>query len=116
MRNFRELIVWQKGMALAKSVYQLTLHLPTSEKYVLQSQLRRCSVSIPSNIAEGCGMETNQATKRYFQIALGSAYECETQILLAESFYGNLLTNNQDTLHQCREVQKLLASFIKALS
>ena len=82
MHNFRELKVWQKARILVKEVYMFTKDLPDEEKFGLTSQMRRASVSIPSNIAEGTGRRTNKEFGRFLDIAIGSAYELETPLIL----------------------------------
>ena len=84
--NFRELKVWQEAIALAKEVYLVSAHFPVSEKFGLISQVNRAAVSIPSNIAEGSGRGTNKDFSNFLSIALGSAYELETQLVLAKEF------------------------------
>ncbi len=79
LRNFRELEIWKDSIKLVKRVYEFTSNLPDSEKYGLVSQMNRCSVSIPSNIAEGCSKDSQKDFIRYLQISLGSAFELETQ-------------------------------------
>jgi four helix bundle protein len=83
-KAFRDLIVWQKAMDLTVEVYRLTERFPKSEVYGLTSQLRRCSVSIASNIAEGSGRGTRKDFASFAGIARGSNYELETQLLLAQ--------------------------------
>lgn len=83
MRNFRELQVWKDGMIIVDMVYEQLRGFPNSELYGLQSQLSRASISIPSNIAEGCSRSSEKDFKRYLEIALGSAFEVETQLLIA---------------------------------
>jgi four helix bundle protein len=83
VRNFRDLIVWQEGMALAKQIYLLTNSFPTEEKFGLVSQMRRCSVSVPSNIAEGHGRSSTGDYLRFLSIACGSLAELETQVVLS---------------------------------
>ena len=83
MHNFKELIVWQKSRKLVKDVYNLTQKFPSDEKFGLTQQIRRASVSIPSNIAEGSGRGTNNDFLRFMDIANGSAFELETQLYLA---------------------------------
>lgn len=78
MRDFRKLEIWNKGIAIVKTVYAFTADLPKSEKYGLISQMQRCAVSIPSNIAEGCSRNSEIEYKRYLEIAIGSAFELET--------------------------------------
>ena len=81
MRNFRELDVWKSGFEIMLEVYQLSKLLPNEEKFGLADQIKRASVSIPSNIAEGCSRSSELEFKRYLEIAMGSSFELETQIL-----------------------------------
>jgi four helix bundle protein len=83
LNSYRKLIVWQKSMTLAKDIYTLTKSFPKEEIYGLVSQLRRCAVSIPSNIAEGRGRGGDKEFVRFLQIALGSLYELQTQLELS---------------------------------
>ena len=85
MRNFRKLEVWQQSMQLVKLVYDIVDCFPKNEMYGLSQQVRRCSVSIPSNVAEGCSRKSDKEFSRYIQIALGSSFELETQLLIALS-------------------------------
>lgn len=87
MKDFRKLEIWEKGIALAKLVYTLTNQLPQKEQYGLVSQMNRCAVSIPSNIAEGCSRNSDIELKRFIEIALGSAFELETQLILSKELY-----------------------------
>ena len=87
MKNFRQLTIWQKGIEISKMVYQLTELLPEKEKFGLVSQMSRCSVSIPSNIAEGCARSSDIELNRFIEIALGSAFELETQLILTKEIY-----------------------------
>jgi four helix bundle protein len=83
IRNFRDLDVWQKGIEIVKHVYKATKSFPRQEFYGLASQMQRCSVSIPSNIAEGFNRFHNKEYKQFLYIALGSCAELETQIEIA---------------------------------
>lgn len=80
MRKYKDLIIWQRSVEFATSIYRVTSEFPSEEKYGLISQMRRCSVSIPSNIAEGAGRSSDKEYQRFLDIAYGSAYELETQI------------------------------------
>lgn len=80
MRNFRELDIWKDSIQLVKAIYNLTESLPESEKFGLISQMNRCSISIPSNIAEGCAKDSQKDFVRFLQMSLGSAFELETQL------------------------------------
>ena len=86
MRKFKELTVWKLAMKLCKDIYALTSKFPKSEKYNLTSQMRRSVISIPSNIAEGCSRNSEKAFKNFIEIALGSSFELETQLILAKEF------------------------------
>ena len=86
IHNFKELIVWQKAMDLAVFAYQLTGFFPKEEKFGLISQIQRCAVSIPSNIAEGSGRVSKKEFQHFISIAMGSAFELETQTILAFRF------------------------------
>ena len=80
--NFKKLKIWQMGMDLSRFTLDLTDTFPTHEKYGLKSQMDRCSTSIPSNIAEGSS-RTNKSFSHFLDISLGSSFELQTQILLA---------------------------------
>lgn len=83
MHNFKELIVWKEAMRLAKTVYVLCLEFPADERFGLTTQVKRCAVSIPSNIAEGAGRNSDKDFLRFLSLSTGSIFELETQLLLA---------------------------------
>jgi four helix bundle protein len=83
VKNFKDLIAWQKAMDLVEMVYRLTSQFPSDERFGLTSQLRRAAVSIPSNIAEGQGRNSNGDFGRFLNIAYGSLREVETQLLIS---------------------------------
>ncbi|NRR92660.1 four helix bundle protein [Winogradskyella undariae] len=83
MHRFKDLEIWKKSRVFCSSIYGITSKFPESEKFGLTNQLRRASVSIPSNIAEGSSRNSNKDFSRFLQITLGSAYEVETQLLIA---------------------------------
>jgi len=83
MHRFKDLEIWKKSREFCSSIYEVTSKFPDSEKFGLTNQLRRASVSIPSNIAEGSSRHSNKDFLRFLQITLGSAYEVETQLLIA---------------------------------
>ncbi len=114
-QNYKNLIVWQKGMLLAKQVYILTDLLPEKELYSLSNQMRRAAISIPSNIAEGHGRNSNAEYIHFLSIARGSVSELETQLLLCQSI--NYLTDEQieSALGICNELQKMLSKMINTL-
>lgn len=84
MHRFEDLKIWQKSMAVTEHCYRVTAKFPTEEKYNLISQIRRSAVSIPSNIAEGAGRNSNGEFKQFLGIANGSSYELLTQLYLSE--------------------------------
>jgi len=77
MHNFKDLKVWRASIEICKVVFELTKHFPDGEKYGLISQMTRSAVSIPSNIAEGCGRKSNKELYQFLNIALGSSFELE---------------------------------------
>lgn len=82
MRNFRELNIWKEGITIVKETYKLSKRLPNQEKYGITSQMCRAAISIPSNIAEGCSRNSELEFKRYLEIAIGSSFELETQLII----------------------------------
>ncbi|HVP10308.1 MAG TPA: four helix bundle protein [Phycisphaerae bacterium] len=116
MENFRDLQVWQKAHQLTLAIYKLTKAFPKEELYGLTSQMRRCCVSIPSNIAEGCGRHGDAELGRFLQIAMGSANELEYQTLLARDL-GFIDAACYEPLPQkVIEVKCMLASLIQKLN
>lgn len=83
VRSYKELNVWKKGVDLVEETYRISVEFPNSEIYGLTSQIGRCAVSIPSNIAEGFRRQHNKEFKQFLSIALGSSAELETQIIIA---------------------------------
>lgn len=82
MRDFKKLEIWKNGIELVKQVYELSNNLPSNEKYGLKSQITRAAVSIPSNIAEGCSRNSEIEFKRFLEMAIGSLFELETQLII----------------------------------
>ncbi len=82
--SYKDLIVWQKGISLVKEIFLLTNNFPNSEIYGITSQMRRASVSIPSNIAEAYGRRSLPGTSQFYSFAYGSALELETQIIISK--------------------------------
>lgn len=83
MHRFKDLEVWKQSRIFCSDVYSVTSRFPESEKFGLTNQLRRAAVSIPSNIAEGASRSSSKDFSRFLEIAIGSAYELETQLLIA---------------------------------
>lgn len=115
MKNFKQLLIWQKGIELVKETYLVTKQLPVSEKFGIISQMTRASVSVPSNIAEGSSRHSNKDYLRFIEIALGSLFELETLvIIIKESCF-----ISSDALSKISEMideeQKMIMSFMKKL-
>ena len=115
MHKVEDLKIWQKSIALAKQVYSVIANLPSDEKYGLSSQIKRCSVSIASNIAEGAGRNSNKEFKHFLSIANGSCYELQTQLILTYEL--NLIEKYKidELLPLITEIQKMNYSFQKSL-
>jgi four helix bundle protein len=116
MRNFKELYVWEKAMEVGVKTYILTGGFPSEEKFGLVSQLNRAAVSISSNIAEGASRSTNKEFRRFLEIAIGSAFEVESQIILAVRLNIISETEASELLNALNELQKMLSVFIKKLN
>lgn len=114
VRSYRDLKVWQQSKALALTIYQSTQALPSEERYGLVSQMRRCAVSIPSNIAEGNARSTRDYL-RFIDMAQGSLAELETQLEISHEL--GYLTN--DTLRECfassHEIGRMLSGLSTSL-
>jgi len=115
MRDFRKLIAWQKADDLVVKIYEVTGRFPADERFGIISQVRRASVSVAANIAEGCGRETVVDSRRFLHQARGSLYEVEYYIHLSGRLR-YLQTSEQEALtNQCSEVAKVLQGFINSL-
>ena len=111
MRNFKQLKIWQKGFSIAIKSINLTPTFPDKEKFGLSSQITKSAVSIPSNIAEGSSRTSEKDYSRFIEISLGSSFELETQLLIAEAVsYGNKELRSA-LLNELDEEQKMLMSF-----
>ena len=110
---FQELRVWQVSMELVEDIYKVTSTFPDIEKFGLISQINRCAVSIPSNIAEGKGRNGDREFKQFLYIARGSLFELRTQLELARRL--NYLKSDENLRNKIFEVQKMLNVLIKKL-
>ena len=112
----KQLIVWQKSMKLVVEIYKIMRNFPDHEQYALASQIRRCAVSIPSNIAEGYGRGSNKELMRFLNIARGSVFELDTQLEIARQV--NFLSQDQfDFLgNLLDEISRLLSGLHKSIS
>jgi len=115
MRNFKELKIWQKGFDIATASFSLTSGFPPQEKFGLISQINRCAVSIASNIAEGSSRTSDKDYKRFIEISLGSCFELETQLLIADKLKYGKSETIKNLLNLLDEEEKMLMAFIRTL-
>lgn len=115
IRDYRELIVWQKAMDLVVEVYRLTRSFPREELYGLTNQVRRAVVSIPSNIAEGQARQSTAEFRNFLSIAQGSRAEVETQLMIAVRLQYTTDADAESATSLLIEIQKMLAVLLKRL-
>lgn len=111
--NFRELNIWKNGMQIVKATYAISKELPNEEKFGLVSQIQRCSVSIPSNIAEGSGRSTTKDFTNFLNTSLSSSYELETQLILVNELFK---VETELLIKDIQELQRMIIGFKKSLS
>ena len=116
IQSYRDLLIWQKGITIVNLIYQLVRSFPQEELYALTSQLKRASISIPSNIAEGYGRNSTQSYIHFLCISRGSLFELETQLIIANrlKFIKNE-TLFSEIMNQITEESKMINSFINKL-
>lgn len=115
MHNVEDLKIWKKSMDIVVAIYKITEHFPIEEKYGLISQIRRCAVSIPSNIAEGAGRSTKGEFKNFLSIANGSAYELFTQLILSQKLEFLPKDSANTIIEKVVEIQKMNYALIRSL-
>lgn len=116
MKNFKELLIWKKGIEVVKQVYELSILLPKEEKFGLVSQMTRAAVSISANIAEGSSRSSDKDYSRFLQIALGSAFEVQTYLVIVKEMKLIDDASVEKTEMLLEEEIKMIHSFIKKLS
>jgi four helix bundle protein len=116
MNKFEDLKIWKKSMDLVEQVYKISNNLPNDERFGLISQIRRCSVSIPSNIAEGAGRNSKKEFIHFLSVANGSLSELKTQLLLMVRLKYVSKEDILVILSLCNEVQKMNYSLQKSLT
>lgn len=109
MRDFRKLDVWEKSHRLVLEIYKITQNFPATEQYGLTSQMRRSAASIPTNIAEGCGRDSDAELKRFLLIAMGSASKLEYQLLPSHELKFLNSTDHRCLNDQTTEVKRMAA-------
>ncbi|HEY3370555.1 MAG TPA: four helix bundle protein [Prolixibacteraceae bacterium] len=115
MKTYTELFVWQKSMELVTNIYKDTKSFPKEEIYGLTSQIRRCSVSIPSNIAEGFGRKSEPEFIRFLKISMGSLFELQTQLRISKNIEYLNESRFNVLYEETREVERMLSSFILSI-
>ena len=115
MNNFRELKVWQKAMNLVTNIYTNTSKFPQNEQFGLTSQIRRSSVSIASNIAEGFGRNTKNEFARFLRISIGSLFELQTQLEISKNLKFITSEKFDNILSESIEIEKMLKALIKSI-
>ena len=116
MRDFRELKVWQKAHQVALDVYQHSKNFPADERFGLTAHLRKSAMSVPSNIAEGCGRGGDKELARFLGIAAGSASELEYQLLLARDLHYLPSDAHAGLSEQVTDVRRMLYRFMQSLN
>jgi four helix bundle protein len=116
VKNYKELLIWQKGIKLVVLVYKLTRNFPKEEVFALTSQVKRASVSVPSNIAEGFGRRTDKSFNHFLNISRGSLNELETQLIIAKELEFIVDFNLYDeVILMIEEEAKMINAFAKTI-
>ncbi|MBN1470755.1 MAG: four helix bundle protein [Syntrophaceae bacterium] len=113
MSDYKNLDVWGKSISLVLEAYKITNNFPKEERYALADQIKRAAVSIPSNIAEGASRNTRKEFIQFIYIALGSASEFETQIIIAEKL--GYVKNKESLISEITIIRKMLNALISSL-
>ena len=116
MRDFRDLSIWKKSHLLTLKIYTVTKHFPKEEMFGLTSQMRRSASSIPTNIAEGCGRNTNPDFKRFLTMAAGSSSELAYQLILSRELQFISIEEFNELESELNEIMKMINSFIRKIS
>ena len=115
VKTYRDLLIWQKSMILVTKVYNTSKKFPNDEAYGLTSQIRRCAISIPSNLAEGYGRNSTNEYVRFLRIATGSLYELQTQMEISFNLHYIDRSEFDELYEQSREIERMLSSLIRKL-
>jgi four helix bundle protein len=115
-QQFRKLLVWKKAIDLVECIYKITKEFPSTETYGLTSQIRRASISVSLNIAEGSGSDSNNEFKRFLNMSLKSSYEvmCALEIAFRLGYLNNKKTD--ELLEKCNEISAMLSGLKKKLN
>jgi four helix bundle protein len=115
MQDYRKLLVWEKAHQYVLSIYDVTAKFPDTERYGLTSQIRRAAVSIPANIAEGCGRETQNELRRFLYIAIGSGSEVDYYLFLVHDLKWIDTAEFQRLSNELDSIRRMLNAFIQKL-
>ena len=115
IKTYRDLIIWQKSMTLVTEIHKVSKTFPKDETYTLIAQMRRCAISIPSNIAEGYGRKSTNDYIRFLNITMGSIYELQTQIEISFNLKYLREKDFEQLYEICRELERMLSSMTKKL-
>lgn len=110
----QDLEVWNEAIKLVTNIYEIIKNFPKDEIYGLTSQMRRCAVSIPSNIAEGCARFSDKETLKFLSVAIGSASELETQVIISKNI--GYIDNIDNLIVQISSLKKLILGLVKYLN
>jgi four helix bundle protein len=115
MQDFTQLKVWQKAHSFTVDLYKMTADFPPDEKFGLTNQMRRASVSIESNLAEGCGRNGDKEFSRFVDLAQGSAFEVRCQLFIARDLGYLSVDKFQLLIHKIDEISRMMVAFQKKL-
>jgi four helix bundle protein len=115
MHQFKNLEIWKRSRYFCSKIYAVTSNFPDNEKFGITNQLRRASVSIPSNIGEGSSRASNKEFSRFLEIAIGSAYEIETQLLISNDLDFLEFDTLKILLYELEEIVKMISKFRSTL-
>lgn len=115
MHRFKDLEIWKRSRIFCSKIYAETANFPENEKFGITNQLRRASFSIPSNIAEGSSRASNKELSRFLEIAIGSAYEIETQLLISNDLKFLEFETLESLLNELEEIIKMISKFRSTL-
>ncbi|RIV68539.1 four helix bundle protein [Flagellimonas aequoris] len=116
MHRFKELTTWKLSKEFCSDIYEVTTSFPETEKFGIINQLRRASVSVPSNIAEGCSRKSNKDFSRFLEIAIGSMYELETQLLISNDLGFVSKEKTQELIEKLNGIIKMTSKFKSTLA
>lgn len=115
MHQFKNLEIWKRSRYFCSKIYAVTSNFPDNEKFGITNQLRRASVSIPSNIAEGSSRASNKEFSRFLEVAIGSTYEIETQLLISNDLEFLEFDTLKILLYELEEIIKMISKFRSTL-